>query len=1298
MSWLYFGQEDKQRAVKFGEEALALARKNNLRLEELRRLNWLLNISNNTNISPERFIEYAQNAVNLARELKKRKLEAKALNNLGKGYLSLKNYDKALEVLQTAVTIAREVKDLDTESLALSNLGLIYTLQGKNDKVIELSLRNLEISRLQNNLLDELSKLISLSNTYHSIGEHEKALETAQESFAVINKVDVNTLPPIQKELFNLYQFNALDTLTLIYSSLGKYNLALDAAQKSLAKAQSLQKPDLEITALVKLSFLYDNAFKNLPKAIKFSQRALQISRKLKQPKIEVEVLNRLSDIYQKQRNYQLALETSQKALIIAQKLNDALLEYGILGNLSDIYRNQGNYQKALEFAQKSYDIIEKAGFNYFKLTALSSLSQSYLLLGDTVKAEETAKQVISLAGEYGSIFGETLGLGFLTQAYNYQGKYEQGIKTALQGLDVTKRIQNFQGEVVFSVGLSEMYQSLGDYQKVIRVAQPSLELARRIEKRDYEAELLINLGNAYRVIGEYTTAKDFIEKAFIISKELKNPRLRLIALNNLGSYYSSLKDYQKALELTKASLNIAQKLKSPPLLISPQFNLGEIYSNLGDYQKSRDYYQQALKTSQKLKNRRGEGIALLSLANTHFSQGNPQKTVELSQQALTIFGEIKVPQLQAFAHRMLSLGYGELGNDANAMNSAQSFLQFARKVENPVFKKNALNFLGMIHYRFGRISQASKVYQQAIAIQTPENVTGSNAGIYAGLGRVYRKLNQANIAIGYYKQAINGIEKIRRGIEGLPPELQNSFLNTVVDFQGTKTADIYRQLAELLISQGRQAEARQVLDLLKIQEIRDFAGVDNQDKNQLQLNDIEKEILDRNQSIVNLSRQIRECEKINCKDLSQLKKRLTALQTEFDRNLQTIEKRINNRIATDVNTFNPGNSKAIDIVKAQPGTVMIYPLVMENKLWLLLYSGDTAKKFVVPVTWDELGNTVKKFRELMEECETRNCGASDIAKIKPVSEKLYSWLIKPLEKELQQNKVENLVFALDRVTRYIPMSALYDGNQYLIENYTIYNVLSAELTNTTARLPAKVQNTKVLAMGVSDAVGGFSTLPSVPKEVDQIVKTGSEDKGIYPGEEYLNKSFNYQTLQTKFKNKATNVYSILHIATHGEFVPGDKNASYLLLGNAEKLDKSRIKELAGLSNTHLVVLSACQTALAGPRQDGVEIASLAYSFVEQGTKSVIASLWQVADSSTSTLMQNFYKNLANNKHKITKAEAMRLAQLQYLRNKNVTIDDIKRAGGLIAEETPSSGKKAESKTFAHPYYWAPFVLIGNGL
>ncbi|MDY6900425.1 MAG: tetratricopeptide repeat protein, partial [Cyanobacteriota bacterium] len=1060
---------------------------------------------------------------------------------------------------------------------ALVNLNLIYTRQGDSQKEIENHLRRLEIAKKQDNKWQRYTLLMGLGSVYDSIGKHQKALEVYQKSLALSRQIEISKLTPHQQKNLPQYQVLILQLRSQNYRRLGEYNKALDFAQQMLKKAESFNNPKLQVQALLNLASIYDIPFNNLSKAIELSQKALSVAQKNQLLQEEAEVLIDLSGFYNKQRQYDTALEFAQKALVIAKKLNNPKLEYNALAILRNIYKKQGEYQKAVEYAQKVYALVQKENLGIYKITTLTSLSEIYLNLGDTVKAEEIAKQAINIAKENRNYDGEGLGLIYLTKAYQFQGKYEEGIETAQKFLQISRQNKYFIGEVAASLSLSEIYERLGNYQKVIAVAQPNIIQARKINQRDKEAQLLINLGNAYRVIGEYTKSKELIEQGLKIAQELKNPRLESIALNSLGYYYRSIKDYQKALELTQQGLNIAQKLESPPLLISPQFNLGDIYSNLGDYQKSRDYYQKALATSQKLKNRRGEGIALLTLASNYFSQSKPQKTVELSQQALTIFQEIKVPKLQASAHLMLSLGYGELGNDTNAMQSAQKFLEFSRKVENPVFEKDALNFLGMIHYRFGRNQEAIKSYQQAIAIQTPENVTGSEWGLYAGLGRVYRKLNQPKKAIENYELAINAIQEIRGGIEGLPPELQKSFLDTVIDFQGTKTADIYRELAELFISQGRQAEAQQVLDLLKIQEIRDFAEGT------------------KNESIIALSKQISACEKTNCKEIDQLNARFTALRDRFDQDLDKIETEIRDRIANDPNTFRPNSPKAADIVTAQPGTVMIYPLVMEDKLWLLLYSGDVAKTFKVEVSRDNLGNTVKEFRRLMEECERKHCGAGDIQKIQAVSQKLYGWLIKPLEGELKQNQIKNLVFALDQVTRYVPMSALYDGKQYLIENYTIYNVLSADLTNTKDRLPQNMEETKVLAMGVSEAVGGFSALPNVPTEVNRIVRTNVKDEGIYPGQEHLNQSFNFKTLRDNIAGK-----NILHLATHGKFVPDRKKASYLLLGNGDKLPIPQIQTLPGLRNLHLVVLSACQTALGGPRQDGVEIASLAYSFLNR--------------------------------------------------------------------------------------------------
>jgi CHAT domain-containing protein len=549
---------------------------------------------------------------------------------------------------------------------------------------------------------------------------------------------------------------------------------------------------------------------------------------------------------------------------------------------------------------------------------------------------------------------------------------------------------------------------------------------------------------------------------------------------------------------------------------------------------------------------------------------------------------------------------------------------------------KNSTQYLGGLHRKFGRKEQAIAAYQAALAIPTPTTVAGGESSSLYGLARTYRDLNQPNVAITYYKQSINGIEDVRRNLQELPTQLQNSFLQTTVDFDKVKTADIYRQLADLLLSQGRDKEAQQVLELLKVQEIRDVArgGSATSDKPNVPLSATESKIPAASESLIALGRQISECDRTNCNQKSVLNDKLTALVEKFNQDLQKIETDIRANRATDDVFFDPRKlAKAREIVKAQPGTVMIYPLVLENKLWLLMYSeGDVVKKVEVNVGQQELGETVVKFRKLVQ-----NSG-SDINEVKKIGKQLYDWLVKPLEGELKANSIKNLVFSLDRVTRYIPMSALFDGKQYLIENYTTYNVLSADLTDMSDKLPAETQNAPVLAMGLSDAVSGFNSLPNVATELDAIVRNKTDDsQGIYPGMEFLNRAFDFRALRDNLTG-----HKILHLATHGVFVPGSSDKSYLLLGTGEQLSIAKINTLTGLSNIHLVVLSACETALAGPRQDGVEIASVAYYFMNQGAKAVMASLWLVNDASTSLLMQQFYKNLASGipQKPMTKAEA----------------------------------------------------------
>jgi CHAT domain-containing protein len=269
-------------------------------------------------------------------------------------------------------------------------------------------------------------------------------------------------------------------------------------------------------------------------------------------------------------------------------------------------------------------------------------------------------------------------------------------------------------------------------------------------------------------------------------------------------------------------------------------------------------------------------------------------------------------------------------------------------------------------------------------------------------------------------------------------------------------------------------------------------------------------------------------------------------------------------------------------------------------------------------------------------------------------------------------------------------MSALFDGQQYLIERYTVAGVLTADLTNLRDRLPPTAANTPVLAMGASEFTN-FNALPYVPRELNAIVRQPSAQQGIYPGREFLNQTFDFRNLRDNLFG-----HKIVHLATHGAFVPGKAEQSYLVLGNNEKLAIPQVKTLTDLSGVHLVVLSACETALGQPNQDGIEISGVNFYFLNAGTAAVLASLWTVSDASTSALMQQFYTELANAQGKLTKAQALRRAQLSLLRSESTALS-VDRGLGVVGRPSDRTANSGQSP-YARPFHWAPFVLIGNSL
>jgi CHAT domain-containing protein len=175
--------------------------------------------------------------------------------------------------------------------------------------------------------------------------------------------------------------------------------------------------------------------------------------------------------------------------------------------------------------------------------------------------------------------------------------------------------------------------------------------------------------------------------------------------------------------------------------------------------------------------------------------------------------------------------------------------------------------------------------------------------------------------------------------------------------------------------------------------------------------------------------------------------------------------------------------------------------------------------------------------------------------------------------------------------------------------------------------------------------------------------------------------------------------HGVVHIASHFVFKPGDDGDSYLLLagkdegGSGFHLTVADFRDNSNLTlrHTDLLTLSACETGMSGNASNGREVDGLGTTAQLKGAKAVISSLWSVNDASTGLLMGDFYRRWAGGGGKVAKVEALRQAQLDLLLGK-VTSKGAAEGRGISVEETDSQPPKG----YAHPYYWGPFVLMGN--
>lgn len=341
-------------------------------------------------------------------------------------------------------------------------------------------------------------------------------------------------------------------------------------------------------------------------------------------------------------------------------------------------------------------------------------------------------------------------------------------------------------------------------------------------------------------------------------------------------------------------------------------------------------------------------------------------------------------------------------------------------------------------------------------------------------------------------------------------------------------------------------------------------------------------------------------------------------------------------------------DAQVVNIDDVDRQTAVIYPIILSDRLEVILsLPNQPLRHYTTHIPQEQLSKIIEQFRRNIVVRSRRNF-------YRP-ARKLYDLVIRPALDDLTRSQIETLVFVPDGVFRNVPWSALYDGQHYLVEDYSVALTPGLQLLNPR---PLKQDSVKTIAAGLTKSIQGFSALKYVDSELEEIE---SRVNSVV----LLNQNFTAETLKQEIKFSD---YPIVHIATHGQFSSSMEDTFLLAWDERIKInDLDRILQTRnpGQENAiELLVLSACETA-TGDEKAALGLAGMA---VRAGAKSTLATLWSVNDRATSEMMSDFYQELSA-KH-LPKAEAVRQAQLSLLNN----------------------------PWHKHPFYWAPYVLLGNWL
>jgi CHAT domain-containing protein/TolA-binding protein len=798
---------------------------------------------------------------------------------------------------------------------------------------------------------------------------------------------------------------------------------------------------------------------------------------------------------------------------------------------------------------------------------------------------------------------------------------------------------------------------------------------------------------------GDYAQAATIYSIILKTSKQLNFPLGVANALVGLGDVYAAQGDYARAADNYETVMKMAENLGVKEAIAAMSVKLGNIHYHQGNFAQAMEYYQRSARGYEELGSKVNIAYPLFSIGNAYFAQGNYPQALEYLQRSLKIYEQIFDKAGTAYLLNKTGDVYTVQGDYPRAVDYYQRSLKLHEELGNRAQSGYSLNGIGNVRFLQGNYAEAAELSSRAADLSkesyTPEILWRA----LTTLGRARRALKETINARQAFSAAIDVIEKLRDQAAGSEEDKQRFFEGRIAP---------YNAMVDLLIAQNdftgaftyaERAKGRMLLDVLRNGRVDISKALSAEEREQ------ERSL---NSAIVALNTQLKResLQPVPAKTrISEIENGLKRARLEYDA-FRTRTFAAHPELKTQRGETEPLKLDEVGELIPDDRTALLEYVVTEDRTYLFVLSrpekilqGNSnkveLKVYPVNIKAQVLANRVVEFRQKL---------AGNLLGFREPAQQLYDLLLRPAQKELADKTIVCIVPA--GPLWELPFQALQSSqSRFLLEDTSLFYIHSLSILREVKRKEALQRHTgnpivglgangeviikvsanspqpqTLLAFGnpalsnnlLAHAKSLYRDLPLSPlPEAEQEVKSLGEIYGLKTSKVLTGAAAQEATVKAE-----AGKYRILHFATHGTLDNDNPLYSRLLLASSTDAEDGFLeaREIMKLNlRADLAVLSACQTA-RGHVSAGEGLIGMSWALFVAGTPTTVASQWKVDSTSTSRLMVDFHRFLSaqgtTGRARAGKAEALRRAAL----------------------------KLASDPKYKHPFYWAGFVVVGNGM